>query len=107
MAGFEVEPESIRAGGADLLSSADGFAGQLEAFRAQIASLDGAWGGDTIGMIIGTAYVAVAEWAFECFGAIVEDIGAAGEDLVGMARDFVDTEEAVNTMFDRLSQALG
>ena len=107
MGGFELDPEHIRTQGRALVGNAETFSGQVESFRSQIGGLEGAWGSDTIGMLIGTAYVAVAEWAFECLAAIAEDVSAAGDDLVRMAEGFTEVEESITAVFDRLAAALG
>jgi hypothetical protein len=107
MAGFEIEPQVLASSGAGLLTNSDQFLQQLQAFQSEIASFDGAWGSDMIGMLIGTAYQVVSEWAMDCLSAIGEDVIQAGQDLQTMATNFADAEEAVLGAFRGIGQALG
>ena len=74
---FEVDPEAIRASGESLTATGSDFAARPAAFQQQVAAYDGAWGEDTIGTYIGTAYAAVPGWAFENWQTVADELAAA------------------------------
>jgi uncharacterized protein YukE len=105
--GFRVNPEQLRGQATALTDAGRSFSDQLNQFRSQISGLEGAWGDDLIGDLIGTAYTVVMRWAMECWQEVVSEVGSAGEDLARMAREFERNEEGAERLFDRLGQALG
>ncbi|MFI7607746.1 WXG100 family type VII secretion target [Micromonospora sp. NPDC049366] len=107
MSGFEVVPESLREGGATIGGGAEAFQARLRSFQAELADFEGAWGDDTIGALIGTAYQAVSQWAFECLRAAAGDLVAAGTDLAAMADGYERVEESARALFAQLDGRLG
>ncbi|MEV6347121.1 hypothetical protein [Actinoplanes sp. NPDC051851] len=92
MASFEMRPDEIRRSGAELTAAGESFAETLAQFQQQAAQFDGAWGEDTIGTYIGTAYIEVAAYAFECWQLIADEIADAGDDL-GVQADQIEENE--------------
>ncbi|RKR92112.1 hypothetical protein BDK92_6544 [Micromonospora pisi] len=107
MPDFEIQPDSVRATGESLLSGGSSFADQLAAFEQATAAYEGAWGDDTIGTYIGTAYVAVAQWALDCWYTVADEISSAGDDLNVMADAYEQTEKDIASMFDNFGRTLG
>jgi hypothetical protein len=107
MTGFHVAPDSLRDGGTAIGGTAESFGARLQSFQAELAGFDGAWGDDTIGMLIGTAYQAVSQWAFECFQAAADDLVLAGTDLATMAARYDEAEESHLARFDGLRRRMG
>ncbi|MFC0506576.1 hypothetical protein [Micromonospora costi] len=107
MPDLEVQPASIRTSGQSLLARGDGFAEQLAAFEQATAAYEGAWGDDTIGTYIGSAYVAVAQWALDCWYTVADELSAAGDDLSAMADAYEQTETDNLGGFDAIGRALG
>ncbi|MEV6347643.1 hypothetical protein [Actinoplanes sp. NPDC051851] len=86
MTELHVDLEAMRASGGSMRDVGTDFAAKLDAFRGRIAAYEGAWGHDTIGTLVGTAYQYFSDWTFQCWGTMAEEIGYAGEDIVEMAR---------------------
>jgi hypothetical protein len=100
--GFEVAPEQLRAGGASIGGAAKAFAGRVEQLSAELASFEGGFGDDTIGMLVGTAYEAVSQWAFQCFQEAADDLLDAADDLVLMADDYDEVDQNALTVLQGL-----
>ncbi|QGN48093.1 PE domain-containing protein [Micromonospora sp. WMMD558] len=107
MPGFDVQPEAILTAGNNLATSGEDFLEQLAAFEAATAAYDGAWGDDTIGTYIGTAYVAVAQWALDCWHTVADELAAAGDDLVGVAEAYERVEADAFAALNALGESLG
>jgi uncharacterized protein YukE len=106
MDGLRLNPEQLRGRAAALTEAGRSFSDQLNQFQSQISGLEGAWGDDLIGGLIGTAYTVVVQWAMECWQEVVSEVGRAGEDLALMAQEFERAEEGMRQSFDRLGQGL-
>ena len=104
---FEVDPEAIRASGGSLTATGSDFAERLAAFQQQAAAYDGAWGDDTIGTYIGTAYAAVSAWAFENWQTVADELAVAGDDLVTSADAYQQVEESVTAGLEAIAKRLG
>jgi hypothetical protein len=107
VSGFDVQPEAIHTAGNSLASSGEDFLEQLAAFEAATAAYDGAWGDDTIGTYIGTAYAAVSQWALDCWHTVADELAVAGDDLMGMAEAYERIEADAVTALGSLGERLG
>jgi hypothetical protein len=107
MADLSLDVEQLDGRGADLAEASRSFAEQVSRFQSQTAGLEGAWGDDMIGGLIGAAYTVVAQWALECWQDVVGELASAGEDLQGMARQFDEAEQGLTETFRRLGESLG
>lgn len=107
MPGFDVQPEGIRTAGRNLAASGEDLLAQLAAFEAATAAYDGAWGDDTIGTYIGTAYLAVAQWALDCWHTVADELAAAGDDLVDTAEAYGRVEAEIRDAWNALGMNLG
>jgi len=105
--GFRVDPDALASSGSGLERVATEFTQAMTAFQQELAAFGQPWGNDDIGALIGAAHEAVAEFAFECFGTAIEEIGAAGVDLAGMASTYREIEERIRGAFDSLQQGIG
>ncbi|GAB3220199.1 hypothetical protein GCM10027447_04320 [Glycomyces halotolerans] len=89
MAGFDIDPESMR-GAADQMDAAkeevralyDQFMGALEQFAD-------AFGGDEIGMLLGIAHQACADALSECLGTNIDEL----EDYAACLREMADNHQ--------------
>ncbi|MFG2106438.1 hypothetical protein [Micromonospora chersina] len=107
MPGFDVQPEAVLAAGNNLATSGEDFLVQLAAFEAATAAYDGAWGDDTIGTYIGTAYMAVSQWALDCWHTVADELAAAGDDLVGVAEAYERVEAEALAALNALGESIG
>ncbi|GAB3939106.1 hypothetical protein [Micromonospora vulcania] len=107
MPGFDVQPEAIVIAGNNLASTGEDFLAQLAAFEAATAAYDGAWGDDTIGTYIGTAYSLVSQWALDCWCTVADELAAAGDDLVGVAEAYDRIEAEAIAALSALGENLG
>ena len=89
----------MRSAGARLAAAGSRLAASLEQFDATIASHGQPWGGDHIGMLIGTAYDAAVDYAMGNFFSAADEIVSAGEDVTAMAEAYSRTETATRLMF--------
>jgi len=88
-----VQPERISSAGNALVGDGEQLLDQLSRFETSIAAYDGAWGDDTIGTFIGAAYMAIADWALNCWTEVAEEFSAAGEDVVTMGDGYLTVEK--------------
>ncbi|WP_305785423.1 hypothetical protein [Symbioplanes lichenis] len=99
MTGFAIDPERLTASGAALQSVAARLSSELVAFRAELAGFGSPWGSDDIGSLIGAAHDEVSSWAFECYQDALEELAAAGADVVDMSVQYVEGDEDVSRRF--------
>ena len=102
MTGFEVDPERLSAAGAALRTVASRLSGELSAFQAELAGFGAPWGSDDIGSLIGAAHDEVSSYAFECYQDALDEIAAAGADVVDIGMTYADVDEGVGRRFGRL-----
>ncbi|MGY0232315.1 hypothetical protein [Longispora urticae] len=95
----DIDPDKLSASGQGLGAVATRFTTALAAFRTEIAAYGQPWGADDIGGLIGAAHDEVSSFAFECYQAALEEIGVAGEDLVGMAGQHRTTDKGIDDHF--------
>jgi hypothetical protein len=98
LTGFAVVPDAVRAGGSTIGGAAGSFSGRVEGLIAELSGFQGGFGDDTIGMLVGTAYDAVSQWAFECLQDCADDLLDAADDLMVMADSY---DEADRDALDR------
>lgn len=107
MAGVDIRPDELENAGRRLSDVAARFGDALAAFQAEISGYGQPWGSDDIGSLIGAAHDEVSSFAFECYTAALDEITAAGEDLVGMAEGYRSTDIAAADEFVGLMGQLG
>jgi hypothetical protein len=105
--GFHVDPELLAASGVGLQGVADRLVSELTAFQAELAGFGAPWGGDDIGSLIGVAHDEVSSFAFECYQVALEEIGAAGADVVAMGARYTAVEESITDGFGEIQSGLG
>lgn len=106
MANLRVDPADMHTGGQGVREVGQDFNEQLARFQATLAGYDGAWGDDTIGALIGTAYAVVSQWAFDCWQTVADEFVSAGDDLTVMAKGYEDVEQSTTVLFTTLTQNL-
>jgi len=107
MDGLLVDPEGLSTSGDALQQLANRFSQALTACQAQLRGFNQPWGNDDIGSLIGAAHDEVSSWAFECYQTALDELGAAGADLSGMAEQHTATEGDNQGRFDTLGRRLG
>lgn len=103
----QVDPDGLDASGRSLEGIAAELAEAVSAFKAQLEGFGRPWGNDDIGSLIGAAHDEVSAFAFECYATAVDEIGAAGTDLSGMAEAYRQVESTIRGGFDLIRQGLG
>jgi hypothetical protein len=104
---LQIDGDSIRASGRSLSSAADRFVAALNEFAGTLAGFGEPWGNDDIGSLIGAAYAEVYDWAMECYTDALDELGAMGNDLDGMAQAHEDADGRSALVFRRLSEGMG
>ncbi|WP_018353315.1 hypothetical protein [Longispora albida] len=101
-----VAPEGLGGSGQQLQQVATRFGEALGAFQAQLQAFGQPWGSDDIGSLIGAAHDEVSSFAFECYGAALEEISQAGADLSAMAAKHQNNETEIGKLFSKLADEL-
>jgi hypothetical protein len=100
--GFHVDPQRLASSGSALQKVSARLAGELAAFRAELTGFGAPWGADEIGALIGAAHDEVSSWAFECYQDALDELAAAGADLVEIGDRYAEVDENVGRRFDGL-----
>ena len=107
MTGFRIDPERLSASGSALQSVASRLSAELASFRSELAAFGAPWGSDDIGSLIGAAHDEVSSWAFECYQDALDEIAAAGADVVDISARYAEVDENVSSRFRGLLADLG
>jgi len=102
MTGFSVDPERLSSSGSALQEVSARLEAELAALRAELAGFGAPWGSDDIGSLIGAAHDEVSSYAFECYQDALDEIAAAGADVVDIGMTYADVDEGVGRRFGRL-----
>ncbi|MEV3936644.1 hypothetical protein AB0K52_11780 [Glycomyces sp. NPDC049804] len=102
MAGFDVDPATIRQSADELDAAKDDVQTLLDEFTAAVGQYADAFGGDIIGTAGGIAHEVCMGAVTDCFTGIVEDLTGLSEALRGMADDHQAAEEEITQSFTRL-----
>lgn len=107
MNGFTVDPQRLAASGSALQRVAARLSAELALFRSELAGFGTPWGSDDIGSLIGAAHDEVSSWAFECYQDALDEMAAAGADVVDIGARYTDADENVGRRFHGLLDELG
>ncbi|MFI5897563.1 hypothetical protein ACIA5D_46500 [Actinoplanes sp. NPDC051513] len=107
MNGFTIDPERLSASGSALQSVASRLSSELVSFQSELAGFGAPWGSDDIGSLIGAAHDEVSSWAFECYQDALDEMAAAGADVVDISAQYTDVDENVGRRLHGLLTELG
>ncbi|HEX5598538.1 MAG TPA: type VII secretion target [Micromonosporaceae bacterium] len=107
MDNLDVDIDSLRRGAEELERAKEGVRGTFEAFQAALESYAGAFGGDDIGMLLGTAHQACIEAAAECFSTNLVELEDYVDSLHAMADKYQAVEDEAASSFSQLLGSLG
>ncbi|WP_433119998.1 WXG100 family type VII secretion target [Micromonospora sp. CA-246542] len=107
MAGFEVDPESLRGSAESLDQVVDRLADALSEFESTVQSLGEPWGSDDIGTLIGELYTGIHDLAMSCFEGNGEVLGQFAQGLHTMADTFEEVDQEIDAGLRRIGQLLG
>jgi hypothetical protein len=99
MTGFRIDPERLSTSGSALQSVASRLSSELASFQSELAGFGAPWGSDDIGSLIGAAHDEVSSWAFECYRDALDQMAAAGADVVDMSARYTEVDENVSRRF--------
>src|SRR3954471_2369160 len=97
-----VDPERLSSSGSALQSVSARLAAELAPFQAELAGHGAPWGTDEIGSLIGAAHDEVSSYAFECYQDALDEIAAAGIDVVEIGTRYAEVDENVSRRFGEL-----
>ena len=106
MTGLEVDPERLSSSGSALQSVSARLSAELTAFRAELTGFGAPWGSDDIGSLIGAAHDEVSSYAFECYQDALDEIQAAGLDVMGMSTNYAEVDQDISGRFGELHARL-
>ena len=107
MTGFMIDPERLSASGSALQGVAARLSAELASFQSELAGFGAPWGNDDIGSLIGAAHDEVSSWAFECYQDALDEMAAAGADVVDISAQYTEVDENVSRRFRGLLTQLG
>ncbi|MEV0648960.1 hypothetical protein AB0I28_27275 [Phytomonospora sp. NPDC050363] len=96
---LSVSPDGLRSAMTGIGGSKEDLAGAIEAFKSEVAALGDPFGGDMIGMIIGTAHQVCMDVAAECFDSALGAVDYCTEKLGSMADSYETTENDIIASF--------
>ena len=102
MTGFMVDPERLGSSGAALQEVSTRLAAGLANLRSELAGYGAPWGSDDIGSLIGAAHDEVSSYAFECYQDALDEIAAAGADVVEIGLRYAEVDENIGRRFTGL-----
>jgi hypothetical protein len=97
-----VDPEQLSSSGAALQRVSARFASELAAFRAELGGYGAPWGSDEIGSLIGAVHDEVSSYAFECYQDALDEISAAGADVVEIGTNYTEADDNIGRRFNGL-----
>lgn len=107
MAGLDLDIETMRQAANEIDAAKEEVQQLLDQFNASLEQYADAFGGDTIGTLVGMAHQACAEALTECFTTNMEEIA----DHAQAARDMADGHQASDDeaarIFDGILSELG
>lgn len=107
MAGFDVDPETMRRSADELDAAKDEVQALLDQFTAAVEQYADAFGGDTIGTLGGIGHQVVMDQLTSCFTSNIEDLTGLSQALRDMADDHQTAEDDVVQSFTLLQGDLG
>ncbi|TDB91921.1 hypothetical protein E1264_00170 [Actinomadura sp. KC216] len=104
---LKVDPGQIRKGATGMQGSSSQLRGRLQDFQAKLAGYGEPWGGDDIGFVIGTIYMAASELAFDCYSSQIDGIDEMSEGATLMANNYQSAEDLSEVEVNRVRDILG
>src|SRR3954471_9491901 len=99
MTGFMIDPERLSASGSALQSVASRLSAELASFQSELAGFGAPWGTDDVGSGDRGAHDEVSSWAFECYQDALDEMSAAGAEVVDISAQFTEVDENVSRRF--------
>src|SRR3982751_6953073 len=99
MTGFMIDPERLSASGSALQRAASRLSAELASCQPDLAGFGAPWGSDDIGSLIGAAHDEVSSWAFECYQDALDEMAAAGADVVDISEHYTEVDATVSRRF--------
>lgn len=96
---LSVNPDGLRTAKSSINGSKEDLAAAIESFKADVAALGDPFGGDLIGMIVGTAHQVCMDVAAECFDSALGAVDYCTEKLGSMADSYDTTENDIAASF--------
>lgn len=94
-----IDTERLAASGSALQSVASRLSTELTSFQSELAGFGAPWGSDDIGSLIGAAHDEVSSWALECYQDALDEMAAAGADVVDICAQYTEVDESVSRRF--------
>jgi uncharacterized protein YukE len=107
MAGFDVDPETMRKSADELDAAKDEVQALLDQFTATVDQYADAFGGDTIGTMGGIGHQVVMDRLTACFTSNIDDLAGLSQALRDMADDHQTAEDDIAQAFIKLEGDLG
>jgi len=107
VAGFSIDPETMRKSADELDAGKEEVQALLDEFTAALEQYADGFGGDTIGSLAGMAHQACTDAVNECFTTNIEEIGQIAVALREMADGHEAGDDESAQSFKQLAGELG
>ncbi|KAB2347847.1 WXG100 family type VII secretion target [Actinomadura rudentiformis] len=104
--GYTIQPQTLRTAASGLTDAGDRLSQEWSSLLSTVQGMGAPWGGDDIGMLIGTSYTAIQEQANESFTGAAEDMTAFAEKLTAVADNYEKAEQQMVGEVTSVSAAL-
>ncbi|WP_035705108.1 WXG100 family type VII secretion target [Glycomyces tenuis] len=102
MSGFEVEPETMRQSADELDVAKDEVQAMLDQFIGMVEQYADAFGGDTIGSLVGVGHQLCVDKFTECLTANIEDLTGLAQAVREMGDDHETADGEIGESFKKL-----
>jgi uncharacterized protein YukE len=107
MAGMDIDLETMRKAADEIDTAKDEVQALLDQFTGALEQYADAFGGDTIGSLVGMAHQAVADALTECLTSNIAEIADHAQAAREMADNHQSADEASAEIFKELLGRLG
>ncbi|WP_035738883.1 WXG100 family type VII secretion target [Glycomyces arizonensis] len=107
MADLDLDLETMRSAADEIDAAKDEVQALLDQFTGALAQYADAFGGDTIGSLVGSAHQMVADALTECLTTNIEEIAEYAQAVREMADDHQGADDETAQTFEALLGALG
>lgn len=107
MGSLQIDPESMHQSADQLDAAKEEVQAMIDQFNSALQQFADAFGGDEIGMLIGTAHDAITEVMNDCFETNIQELSDYSEILREMADNHQAADDETAQAFDQLLGEIG
>lgn len=104
---LQADLDSVRTGANQVEQAKESVRAGFESFQAAVSGYADAFGGDEIGMLLGTAHQACVDAVTQCFSTNIVDLEDYVDCLHKMAEDLQAVDDEAANLFTRMLGSMG